>query len=266
MATNERLRGAMTAAGRSIDALAAAVAVDPKTVERWITKARVPHRSTRLVVAELLHTKETYLWPSIAEDPRTKSASRAELVEFYPSRSSVPVDLWVELVEDARECFDLLAFAGLFLPEHVELVPRLIRKARQGVRIRVSLGDPDSPAVALRGQEEGLDEGMAHRIRLSLRYFEEAIRVPGVEMRLHGTTLYATVFRADNQMLANTHVYGAPAAQSPVLHLQRVPGGRVFDHYLTSFERVWNFSHGEVPLRAPVEGERLRHGPRGLLG
>jgi hypothetical protein len=32
-------------------------------------------------------------------------------------------------------------------------------------------------------------------------------------------------------MLVNAHVYGAPAAHSPVLHLRRLPGGRLFDHY-----------------------------------
>jgi transcriptional regulator with XRE-family HTH domain len=237
---NERLRGAISAAGQTLDRLAEAVQVDPKTVERWVTKDRVPHRSTRLAVADLLSAKETYLWPSVADDPRTKSASRAELVEFYASRSSVPLDLWVSMAEAARECFDLLAFAGLFLPEHVELVPRLIRRARAGVRVRVLLGDPDSPAVALRGQEEGLHEGMSHRIRLSMRYFAEAHDVAGLEVRLHATTLYASIFRSDGAALVNTHVYGAPAAQSPVLHLQRVPGGRVFDHYMTSFDRVWS--------------------------
>jgi hypothetical protein len=41
-------------------------------------------------------------------------------------------------------------------------------------------------------------------------------------------------------MLINAHVYGAPAAHSPVLHLRRLPGGRLFDHYQASFERVWN--------------------------
>ena len=236
---NERLRGAISAAGRTVDEVADAVRVDPKTVERWITRDRVPHRTTRLTLATLLDVKETYLWPALNDQVRTRSASAAEVVEFYPSRSAVPMDLFIELIEAARESVDLLAFAGLFLPEHVDLVPRIVRRALKGVRVRVLLGDPDSEAVALRGREEGLDEGMAHRVRLSLRYFQEAERTPGIELRLHATTLYASIVRADQALLVNTHVYGAPAAQSPVLHLRRVPDGRVFDHYLTSFERVW---------------------------
>jgi len=40
-------------------------------------------------------------------------------------------------------------------------------------------------------------------------------------------------------MLVNTHAAGSPASQSPVLHLTRVAGGPLFDHYLHSFDWVW---------------------------
>lgn len=245
--------------GLTLNDVAEDVGVDPKTVQRWVTKARIPHRSHRLAVADMLSAKESYLWPDIAEDPRVKSASRAELVDFFPSRSAVPLDLWVSLIENAKESFDLLAFAGLFLPEHVELVPRLCRRAGEGVRVRVLLGDPDSEAVMRRGQEEGLNEGMAHRIRLSLRYFEDCSYVRGIDIRLHDTTLYASIFRSDNSVLVNTHVYGAPAAQSPVLHLQRLPGGRVFDHYMTSLDRVWSRAK-------PIADSSASAGDRGRWG
>jgi len=47
------------------------VSVDTKTVERWITRERVPHRPHRAAMAKLLGVDETYLWPSIADDQRT---------------------------------------------------------------------------------------------------------------------------------------------------------------------------------------------------
>lgn len=40
-------------------------------------------------------------------------------------------------------------------------------------------------------------------------------------------------------MLVNAHAYGAPAAHSPLVHLRRLVAGRLFTHYLTSFEAVW---------------------------
>jgi hypothetical protein len=214
------------------------IGVDPKTVERWITLDRLPHRVHRLATASLLGVDESYLWPSVVDDPRTVSAGRAELVAFYPSRSTVPPELWRSLIDEARESVDILVYAGLFLPEMKDIA-LLGEQAHAGCRVRILLGDPAGPAVRRRGDEEGFGIGLAHRVTLSLRYYEPIVGVAGVQIRLHDTTLYASIFRGDETMLVNTHVYGSAAAHNPVLHLRRVPGGRVVDHYLTSFERVW---------------------------
>jgi hypothetical protein len=177
------------------------------------------------------------------------SASRAELVMLYPHRGAVQKDLWMQLIEAAEEHIDVLVFAGLFLPDgHPELAKVLISKAEQGTVIRLALGEPDSEAVRLRGQEEHIGDGMAARVRLSLAYLDEAIRVPGVELRLHTTTLYNSIYRFDSEMLVNAHAYGSPAAQSPVLHLRRLAGGWLFDHYQASFERVWEQARPAVAL------------------
>ena len=64
-------------------------------------------------------------------------------------------------------------------------------------------------------------------------------RRPSVDARLHDATLYNSLYRFDDDLLVNTHAYGTPAGQSPVLHLRRLSGGRLFDHYMASFERVW---------------------------
>ena len=106
-------------------------------------------------------------------------------------------------------------------------------------RIRLLLGDLDSEIVAIRGREEGIGDGLAARIRISGKYLHDAALRDGVELRWHTTTLYNSIYRCDDNMLVNAHVYGAPASQNPVLHLRRLPTGRVFDHYLASFDRVW---------------------------
>ena len=51
MGNNERLRGSIASAGLRPAELAEAVGVDAKTVERWITKGRLPHRTHRMAVA-----------------------------------------------------------------------------------------------------------------------------------------------------------------------------------------------------------------------
>ncbi len=91
---NERLRSSITAAGHRYESVASHIGVDPKTVERWVTLGRVPHRAHRWATAELLGRDEGYLWPSVLQEPRTQAASEAEFVHLYPTRGAVPVELW----------------------------------------------------------------------------------------------------------------------------------------------------------------------------
>ena len=136
-----------------------------------------------------------------------------------------------------------------------ERAERLAVRAAAGVRVPILLGDPDREAVALRGDEEGINGGLAERVRIVLAGMRQLAGVPGVEVRLHSSTLYASIFRSDGSMLVNTHVYGSPAAANPVLHLQRVAGGRMFDTYQTSFERTWDDA---TPYVAPEPVGRRR--------
>jgi hypothetical protein len=99
---NERLRGCLAAAELTTSDLAAHVGVDVKTVDRWIIKGRLPYRAHRTATATLLRTTEAYLWPDVLDDPRTTSASRAELVMLYPHRGAVQKDLWMQLIDVAK--------------------------------------------------------------------------------------------------------------------------------------------------------------------
>ena len=162
---------------------------------------------------------------------------------------AVPADLWRRLVDTAKQHFDMLVYSGLFLVDnHPDLPLTLATRAEAGLRARLLYGNPDSEIVAWRGEEEGIGEDLAARIRLSLKYMAPARGVDGVEVRQHQTVLYNSVYRFDDEMLVNTHVIGSPAPQNPVLHLQRVPGGHLFDHYLRSFDRVWDLA---TPLDHP---------------
>jgi len=56
---------------------------------------------------------------------------------------------------------------------------------------------------------------------------------------LPSTTLYASLFRYDDEILVNPHAYDEPASANPTLHPRRIDGGTVARHYLASSERVW---------------------------
>jgi hypothetical protein len=64
--------------------------------------------------------------------------------------------------------------------------------------------------------------------------------VQKIEIRLHRTVLYNSIYRADDQFLVNQHTYGIPAAQAPVFCLHMTRGGEMTAVYLNSFELVWD--------------------------
>ena len=246
--SNKRLRDRMVEMGKTTTDMAALVEVDPKTVARWIETGRLPHRRHRFRVARILELEEAELWPQLLETGGRLSRSDAELVGFYPQRGAVPGDVWRDLIYSAADRIEVLVYAGLFLVDSFPEFPRKLRGAAEaGLKVRLLFGDPESETVAWRGREEGINEHLAARVRLSLTYMQPLIGVAGIEVRQHETVLYNSIYRFDDEMLVNTHVVGSPAPQNPVLHLRRTPDGQLFEHYLGSFDRVWDT---DSPLEA----------------
>lgn len=236
---NERLRAALLQRGATPAELAEAIGVDAKSVERWITQGRTPYRRHRFSAASFLGVEETYIWPEALSPEQSKAASQSEIVELYPHRWSVPADLWRRIFEAAQQEISILVFSGFFLADDPSMIKLLSDKAKAGVRVRILLGDPESDAVAQRGRDEGLDELLASKIRSVIVLYKSLRAVEGTEFRLHGTTLYNSLYRADDQLIVNTHVYGAMASQAPVFHLRKIPGGEMMSTYLESFDKVW---------------------------
>ena len=236
---NERLRALLLERGETPDKLAEAVQVDPKTVERWVTKGRIPYRAHRYAVAAFFGVDESYIWPDALGWDQVTAVSESEIVAVYPHRSEVPRDVWEHLFSQAEREIGVLVYSGLFLSEDAR-VQRIIKaKAGSGVQVRILLGDPDSRVVADRGDDEGVGDAMAAKIRNALALYRPLRTVEGVQFRFHRTVLYNSIYRADDQVLVNTHIHGLAAAQAPVWHLHKLAGGELTSLYLDSFERVW---------------------------
>jgi transcriptional regulator with XRE-family HTH domain len=239
---NERLRKAMVAAHLGVQEVSEATGVDPKTVQRWLN-GRVPHARHRWTVAELVKEDERYLWPTADAERVPGSPSTSEVVAAYGHRADVPPERWWDLLVDARREIDLLAYAMQFLPEaHPRLFDLLRGKAAAGCKIRIALIDPGSRQVAERDAEEGLDGGLIARVRTSLHYFGELADCEGIELRLHATPMYNSLFRFDDELFVTPHLYARTGFRAPLLHLRRLGAGGIFDSFARHFEDVWAIS------------------------
>ena len=216
--------------------VAAQLGVDPKTVDRW-TAGRMPYPRHRNALARLTGWSPRDLWPELPRLP--EPATQADEVRIvYPHRSAVPADAWSRLFAQAEKEIDVLAYSALFLAEDIAASTILRDKARAGVRVRIALGEPNGLQVTTRGSEERIGDGMSARIRTALVGFRPLVKA-GSELRLHDTVLYNSIYRGDEQMLINSHVYGHPGSHAPVFHLRRRGGDGLAKTYLDSFEQVW---------------------------
>ena len=106
---NERLRAALARNRLTVASFAGALGVDPKTVERWITKERTPHRRTVFAASSLLKEDPAYLWPDFGRRVVTDE-THGEIVTVYTERSTVPNSLWLTLLQTAQTNVNILLY------------------------------------------------------------------------------------------------------------------------------------------------------------
>jgi transcriptional regulator with XRE-family HTH domain len=237
---NDALRRAMYNANLTDRDVSVKLTVDPKTVRRWM-RGQIPHRQTREALTRLLGVEEDAIWPELrALGPG--NGRPAEIAGIYPRRGSISSQNWLSFFESAQSEIGILAYSALFLAEDARIVQLLCAKS-DTVRIRIALGAPDGTNVVERAAEEEIGEAMAAKIRNSLVLLRPLLQQEGVELRLHDTVLYNSMYRSDDQLLVNQHAYGIPAAQSPVYHYRHSDASEMFDSYVASFEAVWSRGH-----------------------
>ena len=238
----------MLQSGVSVSRLAEECKVDPKTVGRWINPGRTPHRQHRWITSKMLDADEVYLWPELlGRSGKNSVVAESELIAMYPDRASISRDAWNRLLAQSGDRIDVLVFSGTFFAQTPRISKMLAERAQAGVKIRLCFGNPKSPAVDIRDREEGLRGTLSAKIRASLTYYADLVGLPGCEIRLHSTTLYASLFRYDKDLIVNPHAWGHPASANPVMHLRRLDGTGWFDHYMTSFESIWESADNWKP-------------------
>ncbi|MEV0493620.1 XRE family transcriptional regulator [Streptomyces atratus] len=229
----------MAAGGWTYAALAQEVEVDPKSVECRANLGRTPRRATALQAAKALGEDVYALWPALRQ-ARSARAISPELVALCEQRADIPVSAFTDLMAQAPDRIDILVYAAVFLHEaYPRLNELLTERAAEGCNVRIAIGDADSDNVQARGQEERFGHGIESRCRLALMHCRSLAGTPGIEVRTHRTTLYNSLYRADDQQLVNAHVWGVNAYAAPGWHRRRHETGGMFDTYAESFDAVW---------------------------
>ena len=80
---------------------------------------------------------------------------------------------------------------------------------------------------------------MSAKIRKALTLYRSVAELENVEIRLHDTVLFSSIYRADDELLVNQYAYGIPGAHAPVFCLRDSGRGEMVALYLDNFERVW---------------------------
>lgn len=164
-----------------------------------------------------------------------------ETVDMFTERAAVSRESWLSLIGQAHRQIDVLAFAATFFHQLTSKIAiRLLAAADRGAVVRICFAHPESPALAVREAEEVLLEpgSLTTKVRTSLSYFRPLVGHDRCEIRLHSATVYASLFRFDDELLANPHVYAAPASANPVIRLR--PSSALFAAYSASFEATWS--------------------------
>lgn len=244
---NDRLVQRLHAKGLSSQRFATAVGVDIKSVRRWLADSdyRIrEHNAHR--ASEVLDCTPHDLWPnqyppSTASAVATASAGGPFTATLYASRTQLPITMWQQHFADATTGIDILVLAATFLFETLDgFLDTLLAAAARGVTVRFLVGDPDTPTTILRGEEEGIGEAVIARCRTSVELLAPHAGTPGLDIRTHDTALYTSIFRVDDAMIVNFHIYGSAGRNNPVLVLSRHHEPRLWATLEDAFTQVWD--------------------------
>ncbi|WAE73651.1 XRE family transcriptional regulator [Streptomonospora nanhaiensis] len=238
---NAALRKALAAAQLTETDVAAHLGVDPKTVRRWLSGQR-PYPRHRWALADLLQAGADDLWPQDSQAAEAQVPTSEHVQRVYAHRWQVPREVWWDLFSSAEQEIGILVYSGLFIADDPSILELLGARARDGVNVRILLGNPKSQPVQQRGHDEQIGGTLSARVSNALLLFRTLLDIDGIEIRTHSTVLYKSVYLTEKKLLINQHIYGLSAAKSPVVEVNRELSPNMAETYARSFHLVWQNS------------------------
>lgn len=236
------------AANLSYADVASRTGVDEKTVQRWVTKGRVPHPSTRRALADLLGEEPDVLWPEIVRRSVKVGADR-ELIGVYPRRSDLPRAFYGDLIAGATDRLWFGGYTSYFIwvdaPQAREHLRAKAVEARADVRFL--LGDPDSPVTAARDAYEASPLTLATRIGMTRMEIAKTRAENLIEVRYTDKHVAWSVWVFDDDAIQTVHIGPGLGHDSLTLHWRRQGAGGAFDRLVDHFTCLWDVARQEGP-------------------
>jgi transcriptional regulator with XRE-family HTH domain len=217
---NENLYQALESAGLTAEDLGGLVAVDVRTVRRWLS-GKPPYPRHRAKIARALKLTEQALWPDI---PASTETQPRDLLTGYPTADSIAIPATETLIQAARERIELL---DQTLTEDLVsggLSELFIQKAHDGVTVRIMVVETTSQLTSLLGQR-------------------------GIELRVIEPGEHQSIHRYDDQMLITLPLVDDPD-EPPLIHIRRKGTGGLFDRFTNHLEDSWDHS---TPLTSQAD-------------
>jgi transcriptional regulator with XRE-family HTH domain len=250
---NVALRNRMLSRGFSKARLAASTQIDERSIQRWMDGQVRPHAENARRVATALECEPSDLWPEVFS-PLPSAINGSIAATVYTSRAHIPVGVWINLFSTAAAEIDICVYGGTFLYDTVPGFNRLMANAAdRGVSMRLLVGDPSCESVRRRGEEEGIGTSLPSRCALTLDRLAPLASRDGIELRVHSTTLYASMFRIDDSLIANHHILGSPASDNPAIQFTRSAGENLWNTYADAFSLIWSSASPPPARKDPHE-------------
>jgi hypothetical protein len=228
MTVNHNLKNALADARLSIEEFASILAVDPKSVGRWIAGTSTPYPRHRAAISRALALEETVLWPDRAPTPAAVSdedgphgatAPRGGEVTAWADSSDPSAPDPIAVIAATDGPIDVLSDENWFeLPGPVS--DALIAHAAAGNAVRVASTAPRPNLAPLIAQ-------------------------PGIELRCVEAT-GIDVVHAGTRMLIATRLGGF--VDQPIALLQAEVDGAdgLYDRIAAHFGLIWNHAYDEL--------------------
>jgi len=167
---------------------------------------------------------------------------KSGLFGVWNKRAEIPTQHLIEKMKQAKKSIEILGYIVFFLIDHPDFGEILTNKKNTSCNIRILLGDPKSRNVCERSKEEKDEGSIASRIETVLSRLRRPKEMNNdIEIRLHDTPLYCSIYRFDDEMYVVTHLYGTMGSAAPTLGFKKVDGG-LFNSYCKHFDDIWDIA------------------------